>query len=190
MNLKRREVIEVPEDSDEARKWPIWHQPSTSATEEPAKEAPDRTTHSSENPVISPNMQDVPTEAIVSTLSTSSAVTKTDPSLPSTTAPSNLRRPGPRKPKTTLTPLPQGKPKKLTTLEKSAMDWRAHVSGSPDNGLAADAPGGIEGSENLADELERNRRGGGYLEKVAFLERVENRREELFDESRKRRRKG
>ncbi len=33
------------------------------------------------------------------------------------------------------------------------------------------------------DELERNRRagGGGYLEKVEFMDRVEGRREEIFE---------
>ena len=89
-------------------------------------------------------------------------------------------KPGPRKPKTILAPLPTAKPKKLTTLEKSDMDWRAQ--GDADEGTGS---GGV----NLADELERNRRSGGYLEKVAFLERVGNRREDLFDESRKKRRK-
>ena len=92
-------------------------------------------------------------------------------------------KPGPRKPRTILAPLPTAKPKKLTTLEKSAMDWRAHVTQSD----AGEETG--SGGVNLADELERNRRSGGYLEKVAFLERVGNRREDLFDESRKKRRK-
>jgi len=48
------------------------------------------------------------------------------------------------------------------------MDWRAHL-GEQDGGAV--------------DELERNRRagGGGYLEKVEFMDRVEGRREEIFE---------
>ncbi|KAE9396439.1 hypothetical protein BT96DRAFT_996695 [Gymnopus androsaceus JB14] len=62
-------------------------------------------------------------------------------------------------------------PKKLTTLEKSAMDWRSHLS-TADN-------------DTLKDELEANRKqgGGGYLEKVEFLDRVSERRESLLDAS-------
>ena len=40
-------------------------------------------------------------------------------------------------------------------------------------------------------ELEANRRGGGYLERVEFMERVGARREEIFEQGRStKRRKG
>lgn len=44
------------------------------------------------------------------------------------------------------------------------MDWKAHVQAE-------------QGKVGLQDELEANRRGGGYLEKVEFLQRVEERKE-------------
>ena len=47
------------------------------------------------------------------------------------------------------------------------MDWRAHIAQSGD----------------VKDELDANRRGGGYLEKVDFLKRVEDRREDAFEAS-------
>lgn len=50
------------------------------------------------------------------------------------------------------------------------MDWRAHVEGEG-------------GSSGLKDELEANRRGGGYLEKVEFLRRVEERKEDVVEAS-------
>ncbi|KAL0060709.1 hypothetical protein AAF712_012489 [Marasmius tenuissimus] len=78
------------------------------------------------------------------------------------------KRPGPRKSKIQLSATPSSsKLKKITMLEKSAMDWRSHV-GSP-------------GDSELKDELEANRRGGGYLEKVEFLERVQERKEEVLE---------
>ena len=61
------------------------------------------------------------------------------------------------------------KGKKLTTLEKSALDWKAHLDAS-----GAAVP-------ELASELEANRRGGGYLEKVEFLQRVGDRRDQAFE---------
>ena len=51
------------------------------------------------------------------------------------------------------------------------MDWRAHVEGAePDSGLK--------------DEHDANRKGGGYLEKVEFLQRVEQRKEDALEASR------
>lgn len=47
------------------------------------------------------------------------------------------------------------------------MDWRAHVTTTQD--------------PELKDELDANRRGGGYLEKVEFLQRVGERRDEAFE---------
>ena len=60
------------------------------------------------------------------------------------------------------------------------MDWKAH--------LASETAAGSD----IQDELAANRRGGGYLEKVDFLDRVGERREDLFDQARsaKRRRGG
>jgi len=87
------------------------------------------------------------------------------------------KRPGPRKLKRKLGPiLEPPKAKKLTTLDKSAMDWKAHVTAAPDTALK--------------DELEANRRGGGYLEKIEFLQRVEERKDQAFEanKSAKRRR--
>ena len=66
------------------------------------------------------------------------------------------------------------KAKKLSTLDKSAMDWKEHV----------------ESSQDIKEDLEANRKGGGYLEKVEFLERVEQRTEAAREGGRKRRRVG
>jgi hypothetical protein len=49
------------------------------------------------------------------------------------------------------------------------MDWRAHVQEQEGSGLK--------------DELEANRRSGGYLEKVDFLKRVDERKEEAIEAS-------
>ncbi|KAH9974744.1 hypothetical protein BGW80DRAFT_1302435 [Lactifluus volemus] len=101
------EIVEVPEDSTEAKKWPLWRPPETHV-----------------QPVI--------------------------------------KRPGRRKPKVQLAELPSSadlhKGKRLTTLEKSALDWKAHVtaSGEPE-------------------------RGGGYLEKVEFLDRVGDRKNQTLE---------
>jgi hypothetical protein len=56
-----------------------------------------------------------------------------------------------------LKALVNAEPKKLSTLDKSKMDWESHVESS---------------GADMKDELEANRRGGGYIEKVEFLGRV------------------
>ncbi|THU83069.1 hypothetical protein K435DRAFT_807792 [Dendrothele bispora CBS 962.96] len=158
------EIMEVPENSADAKKWPVWtptsHEPGIPATIATTESS--STTSSSVPKTISPNPP--PTDTSKSSTSTplltSSASTKPGP-----------KRPGPRKPKVTLTSLPSSsEPKKLTTLEKSAMDWRAHVNSV---------------DEGTKDELEANRKegGGGYLEKVEFLERVSERREGVLETS-------
>ena len=85
------------------------------------------------------------------------------------------KRPIRRKPKLQLAELPsagsQKGGKKLTTLEMSALEWKAHVKASPDGG----------GEPELASELEANRRGGGYLEKVEFLQRVGDRKNQTLE---------
>ena len=139
--MRVREVVEVPEDSLDAKKWPIWRpQDETSQSASASSSAAEPTVES------------------------------TASSIPAAPTPSTGKRPGPRKPKTQLAELPgrgAAKAKKLTTLDKSAMDWKAHVQSSEDNGLK--------------DELEANRRGGGYLEKIEFLKRVEERKDAVFE---------
>jgi hypothetical protein len=79
------------------------------------------------------------------------------------TKPSQLPKSAPRKRKT-LGSIPFSKPKKLSTLDKSALDWSSHVSSSS--------------NQHIRDELEANRRGGGYIERMEFMERVSERKEE------------
>lgn len=47
------------------------------------------------------------------------------------------------------------------------MDWNTHINAQPESGVK--------------DELEANRRGGGYLEKVEFLKRVDERKEDVIE---------
>ncbi|KAH9927449.1 uncharacterized protein BXZ73DRAFT_90725 [Epithele typhae] len=145
------EVKEVPANSDDAKKWPHWTP--------------------SDIPTIPSSA--VPATSDTGTLSAPSTSTATAGA--PATKPSG-KRPGPRKGKTKLGEIPKKEPiRRLTTLDKSAMDWRAHVEG--------------EESAEMKDELEANRRGGGYLEKVEFLQRVEARKEEVLDASKGKRRR-
>ena len=146
------EVVEVPEDSPEAKKWPLWKEPLTESSSD------------------APSEVSIPTPSIPVTASSdpSSSPTPTPSSaIPTSTSTSTkppVRKPGPRKPKTSLAPLPgSSKTKKLSTLDKSAMDWQTHVHSEQHSGLK--------------DELEANRKAGGYLEKVQFLKRVEERKD-------------
>jgi len=144
--------VEVPEDSAEAKKWPLWNKdPNTTEIDAPSPEASSSTEKQSAERTVGRDTLS-PTEHLPS-------------------VPVGGKRPGPRKPKTTLGPLPgpSTKPKKLTTLDKSAMDWRAHIQAEQESG------------SSLKDELEANRRAGGYLEKMEFLKRVEVREEERLD---------
>lgn len=152
-----REVKEVSEESDDAKRWPRWQPPDQGEEDKGT------------NPSISPQQQ------AASKLLESS---HTLPQSSSTTAPRPpAKRPGPRKPKTKLESLPSPqKARKLTTLGKSAMDWRSHVQ--------------QDGQSGLKDELEANRRGGGYLEKVEFLQRVEERKADALDATTSKRRRG
>jgi len=156
-----REVKEVPEDSEEAKTWPRWQPPQDLSTEE-AKIG------STSAPLIASSS--IP-EASSSTVSPSPNE-PTPPSQPtsSTSLHKPKKKPGPRKSKITPLVPTSSKPKKLTTLDKSAMDWRSHVE--------TEQP-----ASGLKDDLEANRRGGGYLEKVEFLKRVEERKEEAFESS-------
>lgn len=168
--------MEVPEDSPEAKKWPLW--------KDPAANGQDNTLNGTQSGLSSSST--VPEHASTSQISLSTTGTPEDgtnlaaltPSSasPAVTASTSVsqpqvkpptKRPGPRKPKTTLAPVPgPSKAKKLTTLDKSAMDWKKHLQ---------------EAGSSVTDELEANRRAGGYLEKVEFLKRVEERKEENLD---------
>lgn len=57
--------------------------------------------------------------------------------------------------------------KKLTTLDKSRLDWNSHLHQAP---------------TELKEEIEANRKGGGYLEKVDFLDRVGDRKEKMIEQ--------
>ncbi|KZT41544.1 hypothetical protein SISSUDRAFT_256864 [Sistotremastrum suecicum HHB10207 ss-3] len=144
------EVVMVAEGSTDAQQWP------RVIEDEDIKE-----NIKEETPAL-PTPESIPsTSAPLPTLAPpSSTPTPSSTSAPSAAAVA-VAKPGPRKPKTVLGAIPNTKPKKLTTLDKSAMDWKAHVNED----------------EGTKDELEANRRGGGYLEKVEFLERVEERKE-------------
>lgn len=148
------EVKEVPADSDEAKKWPRW-KPSDDATNVPATSTSAPASH---GPGLSSDPVPAPAAG------------------PSAAKPVPAKRAGPRKSKSKLGEIPKKEPvKRLTTLDKSAMDWRAHVEGEP--------------SSAMKDELEANRRGGGYLEKQEFLQRVEARKEEVLDATKGKRRR-
>lgn len=139
-------MVEVSEDSPEAKKWPIWR-------------TQDEISQQSASTLSIAEESSVTAEGTAA--STSPAAKPTPPA---------GKRPGPRKPKAQLAELPghgAAKAKKLTTLDKSVMDWKAHVQSSE--------------SAGLQDELEANRRGGGYLEKVDFLQRVEERKGAVFE---------
>ncbi|KAF9444013.1 BCNT-domain-containing protein [Macrolepiota fuliginosa MF-IS2] len=144
------EVVEVAEDSPDAKKWPVYREEGVHADDQRCPTL-EHQTPSTSLPV---------------------GPARTGPTPPSKPPP---KKPGPRKPKTVLGAVPSSssqKPKKLTTLDKSMMDWKAHTQDTA-----------------LQDELETNRKGGGYLEKVDFLQRVEDRKEENLEamKSRKRR---
>lgn len=146
--LATREVIEVAENSADAKKWPVWRPPGQ---EDASAFIP---TSNSEGPPV------LAKETSSSTLVASEDTPK--PKQPPS------KRPGPRKPKTVLPGLlTSQKPKKLTTLDKSAMDWSAHINAEQDSGMK--------------DQLEANRRGGGYLEKVEFLRRVDERKDDVLE---------
>ena len=153
------EIVDVPEDSADAKKWPLWNPPEG---QESGVAIPHESGFDTPTP---PTDEPPPAAAAAAALASSSS------SVPSAQAqPLTTKRPSRRKPKLQLAELPSAgsqKGKKLTTLEKSALDWKAHV----------DTPGEPE----LASELEANRRGGGYLEKVEFLQRVGDRKGQAFD---------
>ena len=146
----RSEVVEVAEDSEDAKKWPLWT-PSTGPS-----------TFKSPQSSISLGAMEVRTGPS----STTSAPVPGPP----------LQKPGRRKSRIQLSEIPSAgsqKAKKLTTVEKSAIDWKAHA----------------QDNAQLKDELDANRRGGGYLEKVQFLNDVGDRRDKLLEERKERKRR-
>lgn len=147
MSRNDSEIVDVPEDSKDAKNWPLWKPPET--IEE---------VNSNEGSSISTPPAGLPPAPSSSATTTELAA---------------KRRPGRRKPKVQLAELPSSdsrKGKTLTTLEKSTLDWNAHVN--------------VPGEPELAAELEANRRGGGYLERVEFLQRVDERKNQAFEASR------
>ncbi|KAL1759265.1 hypothetical protein FB107DRAFT_205534 [Schizophyllum commune] len=169
------EIIEVPEDSPDAAKWPRYEEEAPSAHASEPRDVP---------------MADLTTQPLEES--------------PSQTPPPH-KRPGPRRGKVTLPGFTMGHritktttspsvrdktlgpasriaPTTLTTLDKSALDWHSHIqSHTVDQSQATP----------LRDELDAHRRGGGsYLEKVAFMQRVEQRREGLLEAGRGGRRGG
>lgn len=162
-----REVVEVPLKSEEARKWARYQRPAVDMAPMDSlsrTDAANETAKASVIPVASSKTVSSPIPDVHPTTSSSSASAET--STPQTVPPK--RKPGPRKPKTTLASLPSAasKAKKMTTLEKSAMDWSKHVTPSD------------------KDELEAQRHGGGgYIDKVEFLNRVEERKETMLSEN-------
>ncbi|KIJ95354.1 hypothetical protein K443DRAFT_330032 [Laccaria amethystina LaAM-08-1] len=151
------EVIEVPENSEDAKRWPRWIDPEAEGFTTPLT-LPDATAEGSTTPFTLPDDIAGPSTQL-------SATTKTP-----------AKKPGPRKSRTTLSALPApSKAKKISTLDKSAMDWQAHIQN--------------EQASGIKDELEANRRSGGYLEKVEFLQRVGDRKEENLDTLRSRKRR-
>lgn len=151
------EIVDVPEDSKDAENWPLWKPPKTA---EDVAMCNSNEGSSASTP---------PAAGLPPAPSSSSATT---------TGLAGKQRPGRRKPKVQLADLPSSdsrKGKKLTTLEKSTLDWNAHVN--------------VPGEPELAAELEANRRGGGYLEKVEFLQRVDERKNQAFEASRDQKRR-
>jgi hypothetical protein len=156
--------VEVPEDSVDAKKWPLW-KPSDCKDEATTPINDSGTPKPSTNdsaPV--PPLPPTPSSSSASLATTTTTTTKQQQPQP---------RPGRRKPKQQLAELPSAASRKglkrLTTLEKSALDWKAHVGASGDQ------------EPEFASELEANRRGGGYLEKVEFLQRVDERKNQTLE---------
>ncbi|CEL63114.1 hypothetical protein RSOLAG1IB_05154 [Rhizoctonia solani AG-1 IB] len=121
------------------------------------------------------------TASIASTLGSGSSTPDAGP-LPSletkdlsTKVPQLAKPKPPAKPRKSLSGLAAAtKPKKLSTLDKSRLDWQSHLASS---------------TQEERDELEQNRKAGGagYLEKVDFLARVDQRRDGVFEGSKRKR---
>ncbi|KAK6906925.1 hypothetical protein I203_100914 [Kwoniella mangroviensis CBS 8507] len=123
----------------------------------------------------SENQSDIPKDDHPSSIPTQGQQQQKSPITTSAPAPKPAPRPkGPpirRKPRQSLEAMSAAldKGKKMTTLEKSRMDWKSHTTSTT----------------GLSDELALNRKnGGGYLDKKDFLDRVGERRSNTFDSKR------
>ncbi|GJJ10648.1 hypothetical protein Clacol_004875 [Clathrus columnatus] len=174
-------VEDVPENSPEATKWPRWdpstsqytvNETSTPGTVDTPSPLESTSSHVEDN--VGSKASDVPPPrttkktrksldamfASATASATASAMSKFN----ATTDESAI-----------LSKLLRVKGQKLTTLDKSAMDWREHVQSVDDVSK---------------DEIEKNRRSGGsYLSKVEFLQRVEERMENAAEEGRSKRKR-
>ncbi|CAE7056150.1 unnamed protein product [Rhizoctonia solani] len=141
------EQVAVTEGSSEAQKW------STGSTTTPI--------------ILTPGSRSsTPNASSLSPLETNNTAVKAPPSRPKP----------PTKPRRSLSGLAAaGRSKKLTTLDKSRLDWQSHLASS---------------TQEERDDLERNRKAGGagYLEKVDFLARVGERKDNVFEDSKRKRR--
>jgi len=147
---------EVAEDSDEARKWLSSRITTASTgTSSPAGEL-DPLSH---NGTVNATLPDQ-----------TSRLDILNDIIPS--APKKLLPPRRTNKKSLASLAAATKPRKITTLEKSKIDWQAHVQDAP---------------PDLKDELEQNKRSGGYLDKIDFLQRVEDRKEEVREAGKRRR---
>jgi len=184
------QIVEVPEDSKEAKEWPLWA-PSESITENESANG-----HSTGEPISKSDSGPqkgerplgYPSGMVAATINSATNPTfKSD----STTSkqpedklsnPKSIPPPNPKKRKTFSSLPTPSKPKKLTTLSKSMMDWNAHLTTA-------------ESSQNLTreqvEELEANRKegGGGYIERVEFMERVRGRKDDVMSGNNGKRRK-
>ena len=146
----RREVVEVPEDSEDAKKWPVW--PESGASNQ----------NTAADVAVASAISNLPTPVVLAD--------------PTRLVPKPKPR-GPRKSKLVLPSLPtssQHKTGKLTALDKSSMDWKAHITSD---------------GATTKDELEANRRSGGYLGKVEFLQRVSERKDNILEETQAKKRR-
>ncbi|KAG8955440.1 hypothetical protein FRC04_008791 [Tulasnella sp. 424] len=159
----KAEIKEVEEGSVEARKWPV----VVDKGDDQVQGSASRTASSAASLAPSSSAAldaSVPLEADLPNNST----------LPKKPA----LAPAPRRPtksKQSLAALAAAtKPKKISTLEKSRLDWNDHLTSSS--------------SKEEVDELERMRKGGGgYLDKVDFLQRVDERKEDARSAGKRRR---
>lgn len=143
----RREIAQVPAESEDANKWPLLSESGPS------------------NQNFADMDKPISTQPAAPVLANSANQN------------SKLKTHGPRKSKLVLPSLPapsKPKAKNLTTLDKSSMDWRAHLTS--------------DGSATK-QELEANRRTGGYLGKIEFLQRVNERKDNILEENQTKKRR-
>ncbi|WVR04039.1 hypothetical protein IAU60_001038 [Kwoniella sp. DSM 27419] len=133
--------------------------PTEAAPEPPAQSMSDKAQagHPSSAAITAPSASHTQSTSISST-----PVTASTPTANTANSAGVRKPPVRRKPRQSLEAMSAAldKGKKLTTLEKSAMDWTSHTTSD----------------QKMNDELAANRRSGGYLDKRDFLDRVGERR--------------